>query len=70
MLRLTVDLQADFALNQPLSTFALAALDVLDPESPTPALDVVSVVESTLDDPRQILLAQAARRPRRGGWRR
>ena len=59
VLRLTVDLQADFALNQPLSTFALAALDVLDPESPTPALDVVSVVESTLDDPRQILLAQA-----------
>ena len=58
MLRLTVDLQADFALNQPLSTFALAALDVLDPESPTPALDVVSVVESTLDDPRQILAAQ------------
>ena len=58
MLRLTVDLQADFALNQPLSTFALAALDVLDPESVTPALDVVSVVEATLDDPRQILMAQ------------
>ncbi len=58
MLRLTVDLQADFALNQPLSTFALAALDVLDPESPTPALDVVSVVEATLDDPRAILVAQ------------
>ncbi len=56
--RLTVDLQADFALNQPLSTFAVAALDVLDPESPTPALDVVSVVEATLDDPRPILLAQ------------
>jgi hypothetical protein len=58
MLRLTVDLQADFALNQPLSTFVIAALDVLDPESPTPALDVVSVVEATLDDPRAILLAQ------------
>ena len=58
MLRLTVDLQADFALNQPLSTFALAALDVLDPESDTPALDVVSVVEATLEDPRPILLAQ------------
>ncbi|PWJ51806.1 Helicase conserved C-terminal domain-containing protein [Quadrisphaera granulorum] len=57
-LRLTVDLQADFALNQPLSTFAVAALDVLDPTSPTPALDVVSVVEATLDDPRPILLAQ------------
>ncbi len=28
--RLTVDLPPDFALNQPLSTFALAAVDVLD----------------------------------------
>ncbi|MEW2042096.1 DUF3516 domain-containing protein, partial [Streptomyces sp. NPDC005534] len=27
-------LQQDFALNQPLSTFALAAFDLLDPESP------------------------------------
>ncbi|MFG2736493.1 DUF3516 domain-containing protein [Streptomyces carpaticus] len=58
IVRLTVDLQADFALNQPLSTFALAAFEVLDPESPSYALDMVSVVESTLDDPRQILAAQ------------
>ena len=56
--RLTVDLQQDFALNQALSTFALAAFDLLDPQSPTYALDVLSVVESTLDDPRQILAAQ------------
>src|SRR6476660_7467694 len=56
--RLTVDLQANFALNQPLSTFALAAFELLDQESPTFALDVVSVVEATLDDPRQVLLAQ------------
>jgi hypothetical protein len=56
--RLTVDLQQDFALNQALSTFALAAFDLLDPLSPTYALDVLSVVESTLDDPRQILAAQ------------
>ncbi|MFD4985528.1 DUF3516 domain-containing protein [Streptomyces sp. NPDC058374] len=58
IVRLTVDLQQDFALNQPLSTFALAAFDLLDPESPSYALDMVSVVESTLDDPRQILHAQ------------
>ncbi|MBB1254888.1 DEAD/DEAH box helicase [Streptomyces alkaliterrae] len=57
-IRLTVDLQENFALNQPLSTFALAAFDLLDPESPSYALDMVSVVESTLDDPRQILAAQ------------
>ena len=56
--RLTVDLPPDFALNQPLSTFALAAIDVLDPDSDTYALDVVSVIEATLEDPRQILAAQ------------
>jgi superfamily II RNA helicase len=57
-LRLTVDLQPDFALNQPLSPFALAALEVLDPTGPTYALDVLSVLESILDDPRQVLSAQ------------
>ena len=57
-LRLTVDLPPDFALNQPLAQFALAALDVLDPDAPTYALDVVSVVESVLDSPKPILLAQ------------
>ncbi|MCH9703008.1 MAG: DUF3516 domain-containing protein, partial [Actinomycetia bacterium] len=59
--RLTVDLPDDFALNQPLSTFALAAVDVLDraaTDSTTFALDVVSVIEATLEDPRQILAAQ------------
>lgn len=58
MARLTVDLQRDFALNQPLSPFALASLELLDVESPSYALDVVSIIESTLDDPRQILMAQ------------
>ncbi|MEU5879855.1 DUF3516 domain-containing protein [Spirillospora sp. NPDC047279] len=56
--RVTVDLQEDFALNQPLSTFALATFEILDPASPTYALDVLSIIESTLDDPRQILAAQ------------
>jgi superfamily II RNA helicase len=56
--RLTVDLQYDFALNQPLSPFALATLELLDRDSPSYALDVLSVVESTLDDPRPVLSAQ------------
>jgi hypothetical protein len=56
--RLTVDLQEDFALNQPLSTFALAAFELLDPASPSYALDVLSVIESILENPRQILAAQ------------
>ncbi|MBC2934717.1 RNA helicase [Nocardioides sp. zg-1228] len=55
---LTVDLPDDFALNQPLAHFALAAFDVLDPESETYGLDVVSVVEAVLEAPRQILMAQ------------
>ena len=56
--RVTVDLQRDFALNQPLSPFALATFELLDPESPTYALDVLSVVESTLDNPGPLLGAQ------------
>ncbi len=59
--RVTVDLQFDFALNQPLSPFALAALELLDRESPTYALDVVSIIEATLGNPRQILAAQRNR---------
>ena len=57
-IRLTVDLQPNFALNQPLSPFALAAIDMLDPAEPTHPLDVISVIESTLDDPRPILSQQ------------
>ncbi len=60
-IRLTVDLPPDFALNQPLSPLALAALDLLDPESPTHAVDVVSVIEATLDNPRTVLSAQQFR---------
>ncbi len=89
-IRLTVDLQPNFALNQPLSPFALAAIELLAPEDDLSAaerhelraetaesdgdveilrasggigtghyaLDVVSVIEATLDDPRAILNQQ------------
>jgi superfamily II RNA helicase len=56
--RLVENLQLGFALNQPLSTYALATLETLDPEAPTFALDVVSVIEATLEDPRPVLGAQ------------
>src|SRR4051794_16718072 len=59
--RLTVDLQPEFALNQPLSPFALACLDLLDRESDDYALDVLSVLEATLDDPRPVLTAQRSK---------
>lgn len=54
----TMDLPEDFALDQPLSPFLLAALELLDPESPEYAFDLVSMVEATLEDPRQVLRAQ------------
>ena len=63
-IRLTVDLQPNFALNQPLSPFALAAFDLLDPDpaagtgTRSYALDMISIVEATLDDPRAVLSQQ------------
>lgn len=56
------ELPRDFALNQPLGPFALAALSLLDPESDTYTLDVISVYEAILDDPRQVLIAQQKQR--------
>jgi hypothetical protein len=68
VIRLTVDLQPNFALNQPLSPFALAAIELLDPDDAPGAagtghyaLDVVSVIEATLDDPRPVLSQQEFR---------
>src|SRR5690242_7111262 len=46
LVRLTVDLQYDFALNQPLSPLALAAIGLLDPADPGYPLDVLSVIEA------------------------
>lgn len=54
----TVDLPEDFALDQPLSPFLLAALELLDPDDPSYDMDLISMVEATLEDPRQILKAQ------------
>lgn len=58
-LELAPALQADFALNQPLASFALAAFDLLDPEDEDFSLNVLSVVEAILDDPFPVLMAQA-----------
>ena len=61
IVRIVGDLQLDFALNQPLSPFVLAVIELLDRASPTYALDVLSVVEATLDDPRPVLYAQQSK---------
>ncbi|MGC4932720.1 DEAD/DEAH box helicase [Gordonia sp. DT30] len=55
---LSVDMPENFALTNPLSSFALAAFELLDPSSDTYAFDVVSILESTLEDPRPVLMAQ------------
>jgi hypothetical protein len=63
----TVELPRDFAMDQPLSPFLIASLELLDPESPDYALDVVSLAEATLENPRQILNAQE-RKARDAAW--
>jgi uncharacterized protein YoaH (UPF0181 family) len=60
-IRVKAGLQEDFALNQPLSLLVVEVLPHLDPASSDFALDVVSVVESTLEDPWPILSAQLER---------
>ncbi|HEY5320269.1 MAG TPA: DUF3516 domain-containing protein [Galbitalea sp.] len=67
-IELTVDLQPNFALNQPLSPFALAVFELLQPDPNGPveyvagtghyALDMISVIEATLDDPRPVTSQQ------------
>jgi hypothetical protein len=59
--RVTSDLQADFALDNPLSPWVLEAVPRLDAGAPTWALDVMSVVEATLDNPTAVLNAQLDR---------
>ena len=55
---LSPELQDDFALNQPLSAFAMRAIEMLDPDTGDHTLDVVSVIEATLEDPMALLWAQ------------
>lgn len=57
-LRLTVDLPDHFALNQPLSPFALAAQELLNPQDPQHSLDLISVIEATLENPLAVLIGQ------------
>jgi len=60
-IRVTRDLQSDFALDSPLSPFVLEAVPRLDRAAPTWSLDVVSVVEATLANPGPVMAAQLDR---------
>jgi superfamily II RNA helicase len=55
------DLQEDFSLNHALSLFLVEVIDALDVESPFYAVDLLSAVESILEDPVQILQKQLDR---------
>ena len=56
--RVNIDLQDEFRLNQPLGLFAVEAISVLDRTAGDYHLQALSVVESVLEDPFAVLLAQ------------
>ena len=56
--RVNLDLQDEFRLNQPLGLFAVEALDALDMDAPDYHFQALSVAESVLEDPTVVLLAQ------------
>ena len=56
--RVNLDLQDDFRLNQPLGLFVVEAVPVLDMSAPDYHMQVLSLAESVLDDPMPVLLAQ------------
>ncbi|MEP6655467.1 MAG: DUF3516 domain-containing protein, partial [Myxococcales bacterium] len=55
------ELQRDFSLNQTLSLYLLDTLPGLDPKSPSHALDVLTLVESILENPEAVLRKQLDR---------
>ena len=59
--RLNIDLQQDFSLNQALGLYLLDTIPKLDPEDPKHALNVLSLIEAILEDPHQIIRAQIRR---------
>jgi superfamily II RNA helicase len=57
-LRVNVDLQDDFSMDQTLSLFLLDTIPLLDPQQPDYALVLLTLVESILEDPDVILRRQ------------
>ena len=60
-LRIHVDLQDDFSLNQTLSLYLIDTIALLDRESTDYALDLLTLVESILENPDLILRRQVDR---------
>ena len=59
--RVHEDLQRDFSLHQTLSLYLVDAASALDPASPSHALDLLSLVEAILENPRPVLFRQVDR---------
>ena len=57
-LRVNMDLQDDFAMNQPLSLYLVDTLPKLNADSPEYALDVITLCESIVENPEAILRIQ------------
>jgi superfamily II RNA helicase len=57
-LRVDVDLQDDFSLHQTLSLYLIDTLPLLDSQSPDFPFDVLTLCESIVEDPDQILRRQ------------
>lgn len=59
--QLHVDLQDDFTMNQALGLYLLETIPQLDREHPNYALQVISLIESILEDPAALLKAQISK---------
>jgi superfamily II RNA helicase len=57
-LRVNVELQEDFSLDQALSLYLLDAIQLLDRDAPDYPLDLITLVESVTEDPDVILRKQ------------
>ncbi|EEF59380.1 DEAD/DEAH box helicase [Pedosphaera parvula] len=53
-----IELQEDFSMDQVLSLYLLETIPLLDPEAPDYALDLITLVESILENPELILRKQ------------
>jgi superfamily II RNA helicase len=60
-LRVNVDLQDDFSMDQALSLYLLETIPLLDRDTPSYGLDVVTLVESILENPEIVLRRQLDR---------
>jgi len=59
--RVNVDLQEDFSMNHALSLYLFETIALLDPDAETHALDLLTLVESILENPEVILRKQLDR---------